>query len=217
MSTAVSIRAGSLGPVKSFARGTELCAQGAPVDDVYLIRSGVVKLTWTDETGGETIVGLRWRGWFAGASAAMAGVPSCVTAVARTDSTVEHLKVGRFLHLMKTNPEFAEQLHRSHCLEVLEQARDLGELALVPAQTRLHNLLSRLATSNRLEKIGDRMRLPITKGELALCLSITPEHLSRLLDQMNGPSEYILSGQWLIQPPSITAGITKPAPGSKTT
>src|SRR5881296_998519 len=63
----------SLSPVQAYPSGVELFQQGEPVQKVYLIHRGLVKLVRREENGQEMIVDLRREGWFLGAPAVILG------------------------------------------------------------------------------------------------------------------------------------------------
>jgi len=100
-------------------------------------------------------------------------------------------------------------VHQSQGSEIVEHVRDLAELAMIPARTRLENLLRRLAHSRNVRLPDGRLHLPLTKKELASLLSITPEHLSRLFDQLATDKVISLNGQWIVlhDPRSVTKAI----------
>src|ERR1043165_4490874 len=84
-------KVGRFGSLQMFPAGVELFKQDELADVVYFIRDGVVKIVWTDTEGGEAIVGLRWPGWFLGASAQIVGAKSPATAVTLVESAIESI------------------------------------------------------------------------------------------------------------------------------
>lgn len=191
---------GELGTVRSYPAGTQLYRQEETTTDAYLIHDGVVKLTWTTNEGNETIVGLRWPGSFLGASSLMAGLPNPASATALSPVVLEQIAANRFFRMLNTNRKLVASLNQAQSHEILEQTRALGELACLPARERLRNLLERLrsSVSSELCLPDGRMRLPFKKKELAALLSITPEHLSRTMDELVAEGSLVLRGQWIV-------------------
>jgi CRP-like cAMP-binding protein len=111
-----------------------LFCQGEPADEAYLIHDGVIKLTWSDTSGHETIIGLRGPGWFLGAAAVIVAAPNPASATTLVLSTLEHIPGEVFLQLLTRNPELARKIHEKHSQEILEQASMLGELACLSAR-----------------------------------------------------------------------------------
>ena len=61
---------------RSWGPGSRLANQGYPNERIYLLVSGITKLTSVDEYGRELILGLRSAGCILGAEAAVLGRPS---------------------------------------------------------------------------------------------------------------------------------------------
>jgi CRP-like cAMP-binding protein len=193
-------RVSRFGSMRSYPAGTLMYGQDDSVGDVYLIHSGVIKLIWMDRDGRETIIGLRWPGWFLGAASLIATLPSPASAITLVASTVEKIAAGDFLQLLSADPNLTMRLHQAHSREILEQMHELGELACRPARARLESLLQRLAgsVSDSVRLPNGRLRLPLKKKELAALLSVTPEHLSRTLDELAREGTIVTNGQWIV-------------------
>ena len=188
------------GSVHTFPAGVELFKQDETADVVYFIRDGVIKLVWAAVDGDETIVGLRWPGWFLGAAARIAGATSPATAVTLVESRLESILVSTFDRLMESNCEFNRLIHESHSLEILEFVRMVGEFGCLPARLRLKSLLSRLMSSvgERIRLRDGRLRLPLKHKELAALIGISPEYLSRVLRELAMEHVIDLEDKWII-------------------
>ena len=189
-----AVAVGEYGPVRTYPAGRQLYGQDEWTADVFLIHSGVVKLMWADSEGRETIIGLRWPGWFLGASSLILALPNPASAITVMPSAIEKISGHRFLHLLNADAKLTLRLHEAHSREIIEQMRDLGELACVPAVARLKALLERLGGSVTypVRRPDGRVQLPLKKKELAALLSITPEHLSRTLDEMASRADQMM-------------------------
>ncbi len=186
--------------MRSYPGSMQLFGQGELASDVYLIRRGAIKLVWTDIEGRETIVGLRWPGSFLGLPAIIAGLPNPATAVTLTPCTVEQVPGGRFLQMLRANALLAMRVHEAQSREIVEQTLDLGELAIVSAKMRFISLLQRLtgSVSSQVCLPDGRLRLPLKKKELAALLAVTPEHLSRMLNELASEGVIAINRQWII-------------------
>src|SRR5438552_19190566 len=120
---------GQLGVIRSYGPGAELLQQGIPADEVYLIHEGAVKLVWAESKGKETIVGLRWRGWFLGAPAVIAARPCPSTGITLIRSVVAPIPAEKFRSLLQNDPGLAWRAHQICSREVHVQDNMFGEMA----------------------------------------------------------------------------------------
>jgi CRP-like cAMP-binding protein len=196
----MKVQRGQFGVVRSFATGIELFRQNEFADDVYLLQRGVIKLSWMDSSGHETIIGLCWPGSFLGSAARFTANPHPATAASITPCVVERIRGDIFAHLVQSDPDFSSMVHLSHSRDVLELVASLGELACISARLRLEGFLKRLNESVELEAFSKdgRLLLPLKRKDLAAVIKITPEHLSRLLSQLQREGILELRDQWII-------------------
>ncbi|PYS51467.1 MAG: hypothetical protein DMG13_18565 [Acidobacteria bacterium] len=193
---------GNLGVIRIYGPGSELLQQGTPADEVYLIHEGAVKLVWAEAKGRETIVGLRWHGWFLGAPSVIAAQPCPTTVVTLIRSVIERIPAESFRSRLQTDADLAWKVHQIHSRELSEQINWLGELACCSARSRLANLLRRLITSGETPAAGAnaRVRFPLKKKEMAELIAVTPEHLSRLLHALCKEGHVKFRNGWIIIP-----------------
>jgi len=157
----------------------ELYAQNTPPDFVYFIESGLVKLVRLTEDGAESILGLRSNGWIIDASSAVLNLPHASSAVTLTASIIRRARRGAFLQVLNDSQALTRDLNTLICREIHSGLEQQIELRSGTAQSRLDRLVRELSRVTRLQEPLDS--LPLKKLEIAQLLSITPEHLSRLL------------------------------------
>ena len=193
---------GKLGVIRTYGPGFELLQQGALADYVYIIHEGAVKLVWAESKGKETIVGLRWRDWFLGAPSVIAAQPCPTTAVTLTRSVVERIPAEKFRSVLQNDANLAWKIHQNLSRELYEQINWVGELACCSARTRLAKLLRRLIASGEEPAAGAnaRVRVPLKKKEMAELITVTPEHLSRLLNALAKEGFITIRNGWIIVP-----------------
>jgi CRP-like cAMP-binding protein len=169
-----------LPPARDIAAGRELFQQGSAEDSVYLLRSGLVKLTCSVPDGREMTLGLRSSGWCAGATSVLTQRPSVYSVTAITRCTVSCLTAAEFSAKLMQNTRLLRYFLSSLCNESMSQAACQVQMMGSSAEDRLnHFLQERQAEHVRLKTLD---ALPMLKQmELAQLLSITPEHLSRLM------------------------------------
>ena len=190
----------SLAPPQVYPAGTELFHQGSHMEDLYWIERGIIKLIRVHEDGREMIMGLYRPGWILGATAALLQLPAPATAVTLTRCHVGRIRVEEFLHRVELTDDFLRSLIQMVSREAYEQAVHHAALGLLSGRERLEQFLWEwISSTEGVEpRKPIRLQLPLKQWELAQVIAVTPEHLSRILKQME--QEGIIRRQkgWLI-------------------
>jgi CRP-like cAMP-binding protein len=186
LSHASSIKPHTLAPSKEYAPGKHLFLQGSSAKEVFFVERGLVKLIRLGEDGQGIIVGLRSAGSFIGAAAVIVQEPHPVSAITITSCNLSYIPVEAFLRLAKTDPHFCWYLHQVHSREVHQQASQLANLRNLSARQRFENLLFQFVSSvgYHEREVSRKIHLPLKNWEIAQLIGITPEHLSRVLRQI---------------------------------
>jgi CRP-like cAMP-binding protein len=170
----------NLPPHQLVERGEVLLEQDKPAPFVHLIQKGMVKLTHLSVEGTEQTIGLRSSGWYSGAVSVLMNAPSLYSVRAVTPCIVHAVPAEEFVGRLMQNAKVMRHFMRVLCHELCSQASAQVEIMS-------HNAADRLLRFMEERKMkGDTWRavdpLPVLKKlELAQLLSISPEHLSRLL------------------------------------
>jgi CRP/FNR family transcriptional regulator len=174
-------------PLREYPAFTEIIQQDTPARAVYFIEYGLVKLSRMDTLGHEVIAGLRRRNWIIGAPAVFLGKKYSFTATSLIDCKFRDISSERFLSLIETNPEFSRHMLRMFSHEIFNYGKAFFNLACLPAIDRLKRLLYEIMVEIK-QPLGvkDKVNLifPLKHKELAQMVAVTPEHLSRLLKQL---------------------------------
>jgi CRP-like cAMP-binding protein len=170
----------NLPPQLNVKRGVALMEQDKPPQWVHLIHSGMVKLVYLSPEGSEQTIGLRSSGWFSGAVPVLMNAPSLYSVHTVTSCTVHAIPATEFLERLMQNTKVMKHFMRMLCQELCSQASAQVEIMSHNAADRL------LRFMQEREMHGDNWKavdpLPVLKKlEIAQLLSISPEHLSRLL------------------------------------
>ena len=175
-----------IAPALLYPGRTELIRQGKPVREVYLLSDGLVKAGCADAAGGEIIVGLWYQGAVIGSAPVILQTPSPVTVTTLTNARLHRLLADEFLSLVKNNAEFGWYLQQRQSAEFSDLISFTLQLGCHSARKRLEHLLWRLGSSPIAieSKDGLDLRLPLKQWEIAELISVTPEHLSRILKQL---------------------------------
>jgi CRP-like cAMP-binding protein len=174
------------GPTQTYPAHVEIFKQGTPSSAVYFIEKGSVKLTWMDEEGHEVIAGLRHRHWIVGAPAVLLRKAYSFTVTTLTPCVLRCISAQDFLHLVETNGEFSQHLIRLLSQAIFNHGRSLVMMGCTSAKERLKDLLCKfIPDKNQEVELHDlKIHLPLKNKELAEILAVTPEHLSRLLKEL---------------------------------
>jgi len=172
-------------PVLDVPSQFELLQQGYPVEDVYLVKAGIIKLIRLDEDGNELIVGLRSAGAVLGAASAILHKPHPVSGITLSRCSLYRFPVRAFLGMVKRGDDLCWHLHRVHSGEVYDQANQMIGLKYRSARQRVENMLWDLAKSSEEAALKSiKLEVPLKQREIAQLIGITPEHLSRVLKQL---------------------------------
>ena len=173
-------------PPQEYAAGRVLFQQGFMVQEIYLIDQGVVKLIRLAESGQEMIVGLRTPGCALGTASAIVRKPHSVTATTLSACRLRKIPLDVFLDLARNNQQFCWHLHQVHSREVYDQADQLVGIKYLSARQRLEQLLQQLILAMGIDELQKPVMLPLLlkHWEIAQMIGITPEHLSRVLKQL---------------------------------
>jgi CRP/FNR family transcriptional regulator len=162
---------------KTIPARTILLEQNQRPSFVFVIRSGIVKLTCISEDGQESLLGLRSEGWWAGAPVALLNVPSIITVTTVTSCSVASIPMSEFSQLLIQNQRMLRHFIASQSRELMVEQMH-GIMQTCSAATRLSHLEDEL--ENSAWKTVDPSSV-MRQGEIAKLLDISPEHLSRLL------------------------------------
>ena len=174
---------------------TVLLEQGQRPSFVRLLRSGIVKLTFINERGEESLLGLRSEGWWAGAPLALLDMVSLATVTTITPCSVTSISVDEFSQKLMANQRVLRHFISSQCRELMVEQKH-GIMQGCSAAERL-NYLHR-ETRNSLWRTVDPSSI-MRQGDIAKLLAITPEHLSRLLHNPRRPPKSVPRPQPLVR------------------
>lgn len=173
-------------PVREIPPSTTLFLQGAPPREVFYVERGIVKLIHLSEGGQELAIGLQSQDSLLGAASVIVQQAYPFTATTVTSCSLSRIPADIFLHLAKTDEQFCWRLHEVHSLEVHRQASQLAALRHLSARQRFERLLLQFISSMPVHEKQTLMkiRLPLKYWEVAQLIGVSPEHLSRVLQQI---------------------------------
>ncbi len=174
------------GPVQLYPSGTEIYREDAPAEVVYLIERGIIKISRIDLNGKETIVGLRSRYWLLAAPAVFLGMPYLYTATTVTPCHLRPITAKCFFHVLKTNEAFSQEMYRLLSQEVISNLRKVEEVSCLSAKERMRQFLCQLVAELSPEKpqAHQHFQIPLKQYELAQIIGVSPEHLCRVVKEL---------------------------------
>ncbi|MDW8168772.1 MAG: Crp/Fnr family transcriptional regulator [Acidobacteriota bacterium] len=175
---------GALGSQQVYPAGFPLFVQGAHVQEVVGIEYGLVKLACASESGRELIIGVYGPGWMLGMAAAILQRPAPATAVTLTRCSVWRIPVENLRRRIEQSDDFSKLLLQMASREAYEQIHCHVAMGLSTARERLEQVFREcLSTVN--PTVGEvPLPLPLRQWELAALIAVAPEHLSRILREM---------------------------------
>ncbi len=172
--------------LQTFPAQTQIYQQGEAADTLYLIERGLVKLTRLAPNGREIIAGIRRRHWLIGTTAVILRGDYTYTATTLVRTSVRCIPANAFLKLAQTNCQLSWQLNLALSQEVINHRERLEANSCMAARDSLICFFRELI----LEKEADEVRstpgylVPLNNLELAEIIAVTPEHLCRLLKEL---------------------------------
>lgn len=207
-----SSRVDELAPAQAYPKGVELIREGALLREVLLVRSGVVKLARTAGDGRESIIELAFRETWLGSASVIVNKPSPVSATTCTEAMITRIPADEFRRQLRETPQLSLRVHEAHARELNRQMGRIDELASLSSLERLKLVMRRFIaalpgqTSNR----GVRLNVPLRHWELARLIAVSPEHLSRLLREMEREGIIQRSKGWVVVSDVMRLGLPEP-------
>lgn len=184
------------------ARNETIFFSGELPSGMYVVVEGAVKISKISADGQEKVIDILKSGDSLGEAAMFLGIPCNVTAQAVVDSVVLHLPEKVVSGLIENSPALVRKLlglmsRRIHCLML-----DIESSNFKHGHERVADfILAQLPTA---AGSGEDMaiRLPLKKIDLASRLDLTPQHFSRILQDLRKKGLIAVDGQ-IVRVPSV--------------
>jgi CRP/FNR family transcriptional regulator, cyclic AMP receptor protein len=187
---------------QTYPTATELFKQGSSAEEIYFIHQGLVKLVYLNSNGKEFLVGLRSSGWTLGVSSVLLEKPFPVSAITLTRCSLIRIPAKSFLQALETDYQLTQYILRVQSREFYDQVSTLVGLGCHSARHRFEQLLWQLTSALEQDNLQNaiHVQLPLKHWEIAQLLSVTPQHLSKLIKQMQQEGIIKREKGWLIIP-----------------
>ena len=188
-----------VGSPQTLSAGIQLFRQGDPIRDIYLLEKGLVKFIRTEMNGREMITEIRSGRSLLGVTSVFASQPAPTTLITLVSCEVYRVPVKEFLYLEKMNSAFTHTLLERISCQRNEQTVRHSQISLISARTRLEQLLAQFMDEFGVKRNGQlHLCLPISKGDIAGLLAVTPQRLSVILAEMKEDGLLLEGKGWLI-------------------
>ncbi len=168
---------------RSFAAGHTLFHEGDPGDTLYLVVSGLVKITIASPDGREMLLATVGPTETFGELSLVDGGSRSTSAVAVEPTTVFTLRRQDLLDALHNEPALVDGLLRSLGTLVRRLTEQTGDLVFLDVQARVAKLLVGLADRERVAGQGAPVAvdLPLSQTELAEMVGVSRQSLNQAL------------------------------------
>ncbi|MEQ1558286.1 MAG: Crp/Fnr family transcriptional regulator [Methyloglobulus sp.] len=174
---------------RTYPKNTIVINVGDDSSSMYLIESGSLKVTVSNEDGKELILAILKAGDCFGELSLLDDKPRSASVVALEQCSLVVLHKAVFLQLLEQNPKVAMHVIRYLCLKIRFTNSIAQSLALMDVYARLRDYLYTLATP--VEEGGEgTVAIPLTHKEIASRVGSGREVISRILKQLE-TGEYL--------------------------
>ena len=170
---------------RSAPRSSVIMAAGDPIDSLYIVISGRLKVMMGDSEGKEVILSLIGPGEFFGEMGLIDDSPRSASVVAIEPCELLSVTKRDFRKCLQENFEMAQTVMRGLVRRLREADRKIGSLALLDVYGRVARLLLDMSENVNGQKIVTK-RLP--KQDIAKMIGASREMVSRVMKdlQMGG-------------------------------
>lgn len=168
-------------PMRHVASGRWLVREGQPFEALYLVGGGSFKCVQTDEDGYEQVLAFAIHGDFIGLDG-LGQLCNRSGAVALEDSAVVTLPLALLLAMGHELPVLETLLHRAAGTEVARRGDNQYLMAAPSSEVRVARFLLQFAQRQEsLGHSGRRLRMSMTRRDIASYLGVAHETISRVL------------------------------------
>ena len=181
---------------RRYRRNTVIFQEGDIGDDLYLVETGIVRITMESLEGDQAILGEVHPCETFGELGVLDGAPRSATATAVAETTALRLPGRAFRELVESDPGFRQSVLVGLASEVRRASRNVGELHFLDVRGRLASRLTALARSAEPGRDRDvRLEPRFSQGDLAAMVGATRQSVHRALAQLEKDGLIRLDGR----------------------
>lgn len=174
----------------SYKKGSTIFFENDLGEGFYLIAEGTIKVYKMSASGKEQILHILGGGETFGEAAVFQGRSFPANADALTAAKVLYFPKKDFVNLIQEKPLISMHMLALLAMRLRKFTKQIENLSLKEVPQRLADYLLVLVEEN-----GMKLRLPISKGQLASLLGTAPETLSRIFNQFSSEGLIEIQGK----------------------
>ena len=164
----------------NIAKGNPVFRRGDPCDGFHIVIYGQVKLSFTSIQGDEKVVEIISAGQSFGEALMFMEKPYIVNAQVLADSLLLYISKQAVFSGLDSNPKFARRMLAGLSRRIHGLVSDVEAYSLRSATQRVIGYLLKADPAAD----GDHVILSVSKKLVASRLNLTPEHFSRILQDL---------------------------------
>lgn len=170
---------------KTYYKGEFLFHQAEPGLNLYIVKSGAVKVFRTSETGQTNALTILGNGDFFGEMSLLDGAPRSASAQAALNTTAYILTQNAFQEVLLSYPRFALSILKALAKRLRVADEHIDNLVFYDTETRLKKVFINLINTHGVELSNDEVRLivHISHQDLADIIGARRETVSRILSK----------------------------------
>jgi len=191
---------------KKTTKGHALFLQGDPVDEMFLIKIGRVKLSKVLEDGTELTLDIRKAGDFVGENMFSEEGHYPVGAYCLEDTWTCGFSRSQFEQLVLQNPKIGLQIIKNLSETITSLTRRVGSLAVTNIEDRLYRVLTSVAKEHGMvSPEGTVIQFPLTHEDLSFLTGAHQVSITRAMKALKTAGKIIHEDKRLILPALKTA------------
>ena len=159
--------------------GDIIHAQGAPDDALFYVEQGWIKISVVSKKGKPAVLALRGADHFFGLRSLIRGHRRAAAAIALTECSLVRMTRTAAIHLLRTDPDFAEMLATYLALQLLRDEDSLTDQLIHRSERRLARALLQLSDDAGSEESVNALR--INQDDLANLIGTTRSRVSQFM------------------------------------
>ncbi len=190
-----------VGSVINYPKGQIIFSAGQKSNEVYLIKSGLVKIYRTAGDGRQVSVAIRYPGEFIGLAEVLSDYSEReYSAEAMDNVSVLIIWQDAFKKLISDFPDFSSKLLKLMCDRLRESQNTIYDFIMNPTQGRLALVLLTMAErAGHEEKEGMmKVNLRVTQEELACVIGSSRQTVSSLLNLFKEDGSLVYEGREIV-------------------
>lgn len=197
----------AIGLRKTFRKGQALFVQGSPINEVFVIKAGRIRLSKVLDDGTEITLDFRKPGDFIGEEAFSREVEYPLTAYAIEEALTCGFRVRDFKQLILDNPDVGLSLIANMAETILTLSSRLENMTAGALEYRILQVLSGIATEHgRRTPRGHIIDFPLTHEDLGYLVGAHRVSITKALKKLTDMGKITREGKQLVLPMNTMGG-----------